>query len=222
MMMTPSESAEYLSTLVASDTEWSMTASACHKWATRVVARDPDIATLVHGLLNTGSSHARQAVVDRLDSACMIATSVPREPHPMPDRDKYSYPPYLNTMLMTAWTTGGLRDELVDVQLRPGLSAIMAIIHESLSMDSTSTQVTIDQGYWRGIAVLAASDVNTRTGTADQRDEVRRFITLPGGHPSPKKTIDLINDRGSYDADLISGLLSATNELPPVLRNGGL
>lgn len=221
MTMHQAEAIECLAGLANSDMDWSLTADQCTKWAAHVVELDPDFVALVHRLLDSGTDQARQCVMDRLSTACMLNGN---ETSRTNSAYKYSCPPFLNNMVMGAWTTGNVRSELPGLSafVYGGMSATLAFLHENLHPEGDGAEHFGNPGYWRGLAVLTLSEVTPKTDTIEQQDEVKRFAALPGGHPDLQQTIDIINAHRSYDAGLVSGLLDAAAGITRPMRSGVL
>jgi hypothetical protein len=107
--------------------------------------------------------------------------------------------------------------------LSPTIDSFGAILQMGTNYEETAWEDRSgDIGYWRGLAVLCLTGFDAGSMTAEEKTAAERFAYLPDGHPHLRLEVDLINDRGSYDADLISGLIQQSEGITGSLVNGVL
>jgi hypothetical protein len=184
-------------------------------WVKQVIEADPDIAVFIERLLSTGTETAHSAVFSDLERNLQLF-----------DRgyEVETLPPNLNYSLIAAWTAGNAIDEMPDMRtfVREGLPVSISGLNRNLQEGKARQDRTDNVGYWRGLAALCISDLGIPTVTPEHRDAAERFALTHGGRVSLRQLVDLINDRGSFDADLISDLFQQSDGVAPSLRDGVL
>ena len=183
------------------------------------------IPLLTERLLTTGSPLAQEEVKGQLAryiSGFTRSHLVAPKDYLGPDDERA---PRFASQLMASWTAGNVMAEV------SGLPQAVKTEHIAASMDQHHQMIksyhpvvngiTRDD-YWRGIAVLSLIEISVPLDNKKDVDAALRFIYLPGGHPDIQREITLINDRRSYDADLISALLKNSAEVASAIQNGVL
>lgn len=190
-------------------------------WISAVSDRNPGIISFIEKLLNTGSVLAREGVLaevaERVDLFSKIIDYGPMVESPYDQIDA----PNLNVFLMCGWTAGNVESELPQLAIAgTDFSAAIMYWENFMNPEMTDLDRTHDVGYWRGIAILVLIDAELDAHTNMQKSEAVRFASLPSGHPDLQREIDLINERDSYDADLIADLLQQAEGITGSLVNG--
>jgi len=222
MSMTAEESADYLFELVCTESGW-LTPASCREWADRAAEIQPDIGTFIRELLDAGSDEGRNYVLYQLESACSTATIAPHETHPDTSQQKYSYPPYLNKIVVAGWTIGNMHHDSPGLETIGGIQwRVMAMRENLTTPNGDSYRDITDHRFSRGVAVLCMIEPMVLLSTPEQRDVARRFADFAGTHHDSQEIIDLVNSRGSYDVELISGIISEARSLAPAISNGVL
>jgi hypothetical protein len=186
------------------------------RWLNAVCEADPSILWLIDELLSTGSQMARDAVIAQMTRSFVSFRSAHRPEAPI-DTTHYSLPPRLNNSLTAAWTSGNVKSEIGALSdgdhSNERFTSSLTYLESYLQPSDAVHEVRTDTGYWRGIAVLVLVQMEVPVFTRDQKAAAERFAKLPGGHPDLQLEIDLINERSSYDADLIGGLLQQSAKI---------
>lgn len=179
------------------------------RWINTASQQDASTIYLMDRLLNSGRKLAREAVASHMiRSLVSFRTAFDRD-SPI-DPAHHTLPPRLNNSLMAAWTSGNVKNEfdgIPETHTTSYFTSSLMHLESYLQPIGGDYEVRDDEGYWRGIAVLVLVQMEVPVFTRDQKAAAEQFARLPGGHVDLQQEIDLIDERGSYDADLISGLL---------------
>lgn len=183
------------------------------------------IPLLTERLLRTGSPLAQEAVkvqLARYISGFTRSHLVTPKDYLGPDDERT---PRFASQLMASWTAGNALTEvsgLPQAVQTKHIAASMDQYHQMIQSHRPVVNGITSDGYWRGVAVLSLIDIAVPLDNKEDVDAAMRFIDLPGGHPDMQREVTLINDRHSYDADLISGLLKNSAEVASAIQNGVL
>jgi hypothetical protein len=185
------------------------------RWLNAVCEADPSILWLIDELLSTGSQMARDAVIAQMIRNLVSFRSAHR-PEATIQTSHGSLPPRLNNNLTAAWTAGNVKaefDGIPESHTTEYFASSLLHLESYLQPIGGEYEARIDKEYWRGIAVLVLVQMEVPVFTRDQKIAASRFAKLPGGHPDLQREIDLIDERSSYDADLISDLLQQSAKI---------
>lgn len=185
------------------------------RWLNTAYEADPSVLWLIDELLSTGSPMAREAVISHMVRSLVSfraahGTTAPINPA------HHSVPPRLNNGIVAAWTSGNVKTEfdgVPETHTTEYFTSSLTHLESYLQPIGGEFEVRTDEGYWRGIAVLVLVQMEVPVFTRDQKAAAERFAKLPGGHPDLQREVALIDERGSYDADLISGLLQQSAKI---------
>lgn len=202
--------AEYLTSLLGADNYLDRVRPT---WVNRVIESDPDILRFIEHLFSTGTETAHNAVFMELERSLQLFDR---------NYEADSLPPLLNNSLIAAWTAGNAIDEMPEMRpfISSGLGVSTSGLDRNLREGKAHEDRTGNTGYWRGLAALCICDLGVPTVSAEQKEAAERFALLHGGSVSLQQLVSIINERRSFDADLISDLLQQAESVTPSLQEG--
>jgi hypothetical protein len=132
-----------------------------------------------------------------------------------------SWSPFNKHTLLTAWnaceilSATGSADTPFDVENR------VARLDESVNAYSSHGDRSHSNDYWRGLAIIAVSDLNYFALTRDDREHAKDFALWAARQPDPSAVIRVIEERRTLHIDTVRDLIAQQSN-SPALGNGVL
>lgn len=191
---------------------------------------DPDSITLAARLLTTGSSAAQERAANSLFEALANMRTA---------RDIYgdkganetwrerncarSWSPEIKHDMVGAWHLSQMIEETGQTFESDEMDGLERRLRSTdprpTNFGRNTDDYSRDDSHWRGLAVLTLTDLQF---DYTQKEEIIKFLPWAGNHEHPDQIIDLASERGTFERDTLTTLLTTQENTAPALRQGTL